>query len=139
MEALSFGSFSKIFKLAKGEFRSPVGDAFGVHPTVIESWLHALVFVRNVCAHHGRLWNRTFTITPKIPKRYSGEWPNASQDKLYIVCCIIHHMLSVLADDTGWATRLKELISQRPDVPLSAMGFPNEWESIPFWNAKLKT
>jgi abortive infection bacteriophage resistance protein len=135
MEALSFGSFSKIYKLAKGALRSPAADAFGVHQTVLESWLHALVFARNLCAHHSRIWNRKLTITPKIPKRYRGEWPEDSQEKLYIVCCIIHHMLSVLADDTGWANRLKELIQHRPDVPLKAMGFPEGWESSAFWKS----
>jgi len=134
MEALSFGAFSKIYKLAKGSFQVPAADAFGIHPTVLESWLHALVFVRNVCAHHSRLWNRTLTITPKIPKRYRGEWPEQAQVKLYIVCCIIHHMLSVLADDTAWSGRLKDLIASRPDVPLKAMGFPDDWEKTPFWN-----
>ncbi|MDE6380839.1 MAG: Abi family protein, partial [Muribaculaceae bacterium] len=24
----------------------------------MESWLHAIVYVRNICAHHSRLWNR---------------------------------------------------------------------------------
>ncbi len=135
MEALSFGAFSKIYKLAKGSFQIPAADAFGVHSTVLESWLHTLVFVRNVCAHHSRLWNRTLTITPKIPKRHRGEWPEDAQGKLYIVCCIIHHILSVLSDDTGWANRLKELIAARPDVPLKAMGFPENWDTISFWNA----
>lgn len=137
MEALSFGAFSKVYKCAKGIHRIPVADAFGTQHDVLESWLHTLVFVRNLCAHHSRLWNRTLTIRPKIPRRYRGEWPEESQKKLYMVCCIIHHMLSILADDTGWASRLKELISQRPGVPLSAMGFPEEWDQAPFWTSAL--
>src|SRR5258706_3854774 len=79
-------------------------------------------FARELSRQLSRLWNRTLTITPKIPKRYRGEWPENAQDKLYIVCCITHHMLSVLADDTSWAGRLKEIIGQRPGVPLKAMG-----------------
>lgn len=133
METLSFGAFSKIYKRAKGTLRIPVADVFGVQHNILESWLHSLVFVRNVCAHHGRLWNRTFTIRPKIPKRYQGEWPEASQDKLYMVCCILHHMLGIIADDSGWASRLRELIDSRPDVPLKAMGFPDDWSKRPFW------
>ena len=31
---------------------------FGATDTVFQSWLIALNGVRNICAHHGRLWNR---------------------------------------------------------------------------------
>lgn len=133
METLSFGAASKIYKLAKGVHRIPVAHAFGVQHDVLESWLHALVFVRNVSAHHCRLWNRTFTITPKIPKKMYAEWPAESADKLYIVCSIIQHMMGVIADGSRWGERLTELIDDRPNVPLVAMGFPCEWKSHRPW------
>jgi len=99
----------------------------------LESWLHALAFGRNVCAHNCRVWNRTFTIRPKIPKLYVDEWPEASQDRLYVLCCVIHHMMHVIADGSKWHDRLRELVRERGNLPLSSMGFPDDWEQSSFW------
>jgi abortive infection bacteriophage resistance protein len=133
METLSFGGFSKVYKRAKGALRIPLASKFAVQHDILESWFHSLVFVRNVCAHHGRLWNRAFTIRPKIPKIYRSTWPEASQDKLYLVCCIIQHLLVILDAESNWASRLQSLIHERPGIPLTAMGFPEDWGQQPFW------
>lgn len=132
METFSFGAVSKIYKIAKGAHRIPTATLFGLQHDVLESWLHALVFARNVCAHHCRLWNRTFTIKPKIPKNYR-HWPIHSADKLYVICGIIQHMMNVIADDSKWDEKLENLIDERPNVPLAALGFPEDWKGQSPW------
>ncbi len=132
-EVLSFHGASIVYNFARGTVRVPIATAFDVHQSVLESWLHALVFSRNVCAHHGRLWNRRFTIDPMIPKAYRDVWPEGVRNKLYIRCCIVHHLLKDLGGDRTWTERLHALITNRPNVPLSQMGFPNDWEAQRFW------
>lgn len=132
-EVLSFHGASVIYKLGRGAIRKPVADQFGVHPDILQSWLHALVFARNVCAHHQRFWNRRFTITPKIPNQYRDAWPDTARERLYSTCCIAKHMLGKIRGDTTWPTRLRDLIRSRPDVPLWQMGFPDDWETKAFW------
>lgn len=133
-EVLSFHGASKVYKHAKGAIRVPIAASFGVHQEVLASWLHALVFARNVCAHHGRFWNRRFTIEPKIPKNYRGLWPEDRRNKLYITCCIVHHMLTRISGEQHWSSRLRALINRRPpNLPLSQMGFPEDWERQSFW------
>jgi abortive infection bacteriophage resistance protein len=136
METLSFGLVSRLYKCAKGEIQDLVSRPFGLHRSILESWLHALAFGRNVCAHNSRVWNRTFTITPKIPKKYSASWPASAQDRLYVLCCVIHYMMGVIADGTAWSERLRSLINERGDLPLDAMGFPTDWEAASFWGFK---
>jgi abortive infection bacteriophage resistance protein len=134
MEAFSFGEASRIYKRMKGNLRLPVASSFSVQHDVLESWIHTLSFARNVCAHHARVWNQRLTIKPKIPRIYGGVWPVAAQDRLYILCCIIHHMMERIADGSAWPLRLRELITARPTiVPLAEMGFPDDWESQTFW------
>lgn len=132
-EVLSFHGASVIFKLARGSVRKPVADQFGVNQEVLESWLHALVFARNVCAHHQRFWNRKFTISPKIPHQYRGAWPDVYKNRLYVTCCIAKHLLARIRGDTTWPERLRLLINERPNVPLAQMGFPEDWETSPYW------
>jgi abortive infection bacteriophage resistance protein len=132
IEALSFGMASRIYKSLRGALRIPVARAFGLQHDIFESWLHALSFGRNVCAHHCRVWNRSFTIKPKIPKNLRGLWPHESR-KLYVLVCLIHYMMRVIADDSDWAERLRQLVAARPNIPLSALDFPDDWEVAAFW------
>lgn len=132
-EVLSFHGISIVYKLAKGAVRKPVADRFEVQQDTLESWLHALVFARNICAHHQRFWNRKLTIKPRIPNPYRGVWPEAAQDRLYITCCIAKHMLDRIPGEGSWGRRLRLLINERPGVPLSQMGFPDDWENGVFW------
>jgi len=65
-ELLSMGTWSQMYEnLANRSDRKKISDAFKLPPLEFESWLHSLTYIRNLCAHHSRLWNRHFTITPK--------------------------------------------------------------------------
>lgn len=132
-ELLSFGAVSIIYKHTKGAIRLPLAARCGVQHDVLESWLHALVFARNVCAHHMRFWNRRFTISPKIPRAYQGVWPENARVSLYLICCIVQHLLQRVGGDQTWATRLRDLVAARPNVPLASMGFPEDWDAKGFW------
>jgi abortive infection bacteriophage resistance protein len=134
MESISFGKVSSIYKLLRGERRIPVARDFGLQHDVLENWLHSLAFARNICAHHGKVWNRIFVITPQIPKAYRGVWPENSKQRLYLVCCLIQHMMQKIADGSSWGDRLRELIALRPGVPVARMGFPDKWEELAFWS-----
>lgn len=137
LEALSFASVSKIYKRLKGTHRQVASRHFGLQHDILESWLHALSFARNVCAHHQRIWNRTFTIQPKIPRQLAGSWPLDTGNALYSVCAMIHVLMTEIADGSQWSNRLRDLINARPGVPLHLMGFPNNWEQYEPWRLRL--
>ena len=129
-EAQSFGAVSRTFKASRGEIQTAVAKHFGVHRSVLESWMHSLAFARNVCAHSGRLCNRTFTIKPKMPHTFRAE---GAPDRLYAICCIIHHLMKMISDGTKWSDRLKALVAERGECTLESMGFPKDWETNEFW------
>jgi hypothetical protein len=112
----------------------PVAHTFNLQHDILQSWLHALTFGRNICAHHCRIWNRVFTIRPKIPKEYQRIWPTESHALLYVHCCVVWHMMKIIAPDSTWAHQLRELIVSRPNqISLASMGFPDDWATQPFW------
>lgn len=39
-----------------------IASYFALPPTTFCSWLHTINYVRNICAHHARLWNRHMNI-----------------------------------------------------------------------------
>ena len=73
IEICPFGLVSKLAQnLRDYSIRNTISAAFGVSPSrrpLFEGWIISLVYVRNICAHHSRLWNRTLTLKPGVLER----------------------------------------------------------------------
>lgn len=70
LEVSSFGTLSMFFKLLRPSLaKRKIANFYGVSDSVFESWLHSIVYVRNICAHHSRLWNKTLRIQPLFPRK----------------------------------------------------------------------
>lgn len=135
-EVMSLGLLSRWYNNLKPmPTRRAIAAAYGVDEKVLESWLRHLSLVRNTCAHHSRLWNREFTITPLLPRSkpvgLSAQCQVGSR-KLYNALVILLHCMDVIAPQHHWRTRLKTLIASH-DVPVVAMDFPIHWQQLPIW------
>jgi len=106
---------------------------FGATDTVFQSWLIALNGVRNICAHHGRLWNRELGYKPKIPKK-DARWHDpveVANDRVFGVLTVRTLLLTDIAPRSRWPARLRALLSECSEIPLPLMGFPEGWERCP--------
>ena len=73
IELLPMGSWSVVYKhLRHSTDRKLISRTFGLSPQNLESWLHVLTYIRNLCAHHSRLWNRHFTLRPAQVEKYKS-------------------------------------------------------------------
>lgn len=133
-ELLSFGTVSMLYGALTPSIKRKIASEYGVPDIHFASWLHALSYVRNVCAHHKRLWNRQLRIRPQLPSR-SLAWPHAVSDNgsLYCIMVVLQHMLKVVSPRCQWRTRIFELFDMHPSVPLDAMKFPSDWRSKALW------
>lgn len=57
-ELMSFGAMFTLAKNVVPEVQKKVADDYGFSVDHFISWLHALMVLRNACAHHDRIWNR---------------------------------------------------------------------------------
>ena len=71
VELFSFGTLSKFFKNMKNEDKKAVAKTYGVGYTYFESWIESIAFVRNICAHYGRLYNVNLAKSPMLYKEYA--------------------------------------------------------------------
>ena len=55
IKVFSFRILSKFFKNMKNADKKAVATTFGVGYTYFESWIESIAYVRNMCAHYGRL------------------------------------------------------------------------------------
>lgn len=130
-ETISFGTISRIFEgLYKSE-TTEVCNPLRVNHDTLSSWMHAISYVRNLCAHHKRVWNKTLTIKPAIARKHKTKFQGNS--KIYGVMVVIQILLDQVAPDNTWAERLSELLEEHPDIPLANMGIPDNWRDKPFW------
>lgn len=135
-ELVSLGQLSQWYTLMKPGMRQKVARSYRIDQQVLQSVLHHLTHVRNICAHHARLWNREFVITSNLPKKGVPELIAAIDDKnsrkIYKTLCLVVHLLSCIDLEKSWRNRVIALISRYvPDV--DAMGFPANWLDRQLW------
>ena len=136
MEVSSFGTLSLLYKcINAGTCKRNIANYYGLKDTVFESWIHSLVYVRNICAHHSRLWNRNLRIQPKMPKSLSYPFvaPEVRTNRIYFVMCIIKYLLNIIEPGNNFANQINRLFIEHPTINKHAMNFPENWEMSPLW------
>lgn len=137
LEITSLGSLSKLF----GNLDTPlekrmIAKYYGLADSVFEKWLHSIVYLRNVCAHHTRLWNRDMSISAPMPKKPTNPWiqnTNVRTNKTYFMLCMIRYLLQTVNPGTTFNERLRSLLNKYPNVDVRAMNFPIDWEKEALW------
>lgn len=134
---MDFGTMLTLYKGAPNEIRIDLADQFGISTRVLKSWLVAINTTRNICAHHGRLWNRGLGTQPQIPDRTKHpEWHEPFEvrsDNTFGMLTILSHLLERIAPDTHWRERLFKLLDTCPEDMLPRMGFAPGWQECPLW------
>lgn len=139
LEEITLGDLSHLFKgLAKDSDRKIIAKKLEVAAPILESWIHTLTVIRNLCAHHARLWNRELGIKPMQPKQEGFAWPlylrvGGHHTRVAVVLSILHHLMKRVSPHTKWDLKLIELLDEYPEIPRRAMGLPDNWDSDPFW------
>ena len=134
---LTWGPLRTLFNLLPKEIQRAIAAEVRLTPSVLSSWLNCLRVIRNISAHHSRLFNRSLPYRPTIP--HSAEevgiiglspMRNKCFDQLTLVQYLIREM------DLGDGTALPEVLATFPAteiVPLRATGTPDNWQSLPLW------
>lgn len=132
-EVMQMGQLSVLYEiLAKSTTHKKIASYFGVTETVLISWLHMLVYVRNVSAHHARLWNKKLRIAAKMPQKTLYPWvspsKNLSGDNFYSVYCVLCYLLKIIAPNNKFSKKFKKLLRKYRVVNPDYMGFPKNWK-----------
>ena len=141
IEVATFGTLSKMYKNLKSQLpqRSAIANDFGLYSSKdFSNWIEVISLMRNIVAHHSRLWNRSLgkkIIDPK-GKRHTwlnGELTEIQKKKPYAVMCAIAYLCNAVNPQHGFVNTLKYLCSEYSDIPLGKYGFPIRWKKEPLW------
>lgn len=127
IEVSSFGTLSKMHKNMKNEDKREIAKVFNVDYIYLESWIENLSYVRNICAHYGRLYNAKLTKTPRLYREYL----KLGISNNTIFASILN--LKILANENYYKKFYHDLFSiihRYPTVDLKQLGFVDNWEKL---------
>ena len=128
IEIFSFGTLSKFYKNMQNSDKKAIAHTFGVNYYYFESWIECLSYVRNLCAHYGRLYNAIFA---KKPKLYADDRKLGVKDnRLFGVLVCMKHILSARKGWVSFVDSISALFEKYPHVRKETMGFPDDWWNI---------
>lgn len=137
-ELMSFGLLSRWYALLKDRAdRQAVSAPFTLDEKIFVPMVQHISTVRNICAHHGRLWNRKLKATLKLPKSNPPELANAlnraANDKLYNTLAFLKYLLDQCDPNNTWGQRLIAHMGTLTAGRETAMGFPADWQDYKLW------
>ena len=143
-ELLTIGEMSNIYRgLSSKVDKKRIASFFDLHPTVFISWLHSLTYVRNICAHHARLWNKELAIKPELLLNPTGDWisiPFNNNKRLFYFLCVLKYLLLRANPGNNLKVKLENLFAKYPTVPIKYLGIPTDgtgnmlnWQDEPLW------
>ena len=140
VEIMTFGDLINFYEkfLTKSQGKT-ISKVYGINSVdLFVSWMKRLNIIRNICAHHGRLWNKNITTKIMLPNKndnksletYCKLFVKDSINKLYNSLLIIQYLLENINGSNN--SLIKDICSlaKKYDIDLKAMGFPSNSNSI---------
>ena len=135
-EAMSFGQLSKWYQsISVKSIRSAIAGHYRTNHIVLVSLLHNMTILRNVCAHHARLWNRTLPAGFRIPRAWAACCNPSQPARLYNRLVIIAGLMDIISPAGRWPRRLLALLDEYPRIATARMGFPERWRWLSCWQS----
>ncbi|MDR1895332.1 MAG: Abi family protein [Prevotellaceae bacterium] len=140
-EIASFGTLSKIYSNLKPQLpeKALITHELGLNSiNDLSSWLAAISYLRNVIAHHSRVFGRDILKRPVLPRSPRNQWLQfgitpVQEKKPFVVISTMVYLCNAINQDNEIKNKLVALFHSHPDIPIYKMGFFNNWETEPLW------
>lgn len=143
VETLDFGGLTSLYSVINQQLQNQISNRFGIaQGSLLEDWLQNLREVRNVTAHHGRLWNARLNWKVGNPQLAHADLAHAQHlaaQKVYVSAALLFVLLRSAGIGTAHQEKFTALMKKFPTpangvvTPQMDMGFPSHWDSLPLW------
>jgi len=142
LEVASMGTLSKLYKNLKVDLpeKSLIANEMGINsPHTFSGWLESIAYIRNIIAHHSRLWSRTMIKRPSMQlNNPTGAWftkplKQGQLDKPFSTISCMVYLCGFLHTQQDIKTKIVDLVNSYPNVPIYKLGFFNQWQNEPLW------
>ena len=117
-----------IFKIRNIILILMISSTYNVGWTYFESWIESIAYVRNICAHYGRIYNAKLAKRPTLYKQYSRL--NIDNSHIFSTLICLSHLMPQDVHWLSFVDQIELLIENYPYVKIELMGFPDNWKSI---------
>lgn len=141
LETTTFGTLSKMYKNLKAQspLQSAIAHEFGLYSSNdLSSWLESISVLRNIVAHHSRIWYRIFSKRPVNIKNFRYDWlrqemtEHQSKRAFGVISCLLY-LCNAINPNNTIKKELKLLFKSHPKIPIYMLGFIKDWEENPLW------
>ncbi|MAK71889.1 MAG: abortive phage resistance protein [Idiomarinaceae bacterium] len=140
IEVWDFGMMSMLYSGMKVQHQDKIAEKYGApsgHD--FSKWLRSLNFIRNVCAHHSRLWN--INVLERAPVPHYEHWQKINNSRPFFYFCLMQKLLAVISPNSTWNKRFDTIVESFPEpennaIKISEFGVVDNWESWPVWGLK---
>jgi abortive infection bacteriophage resistance protein len=142
MEIASMGTLSKFYKNLNHQLpeKSAIAKEMGLNlHSELSSWLESIVYVRNIVAHHSRLWSRNMVKQPIDGiNNPQGDWLGfellpVQRKKPFLIITSMVFICNKVTPNHQIKSKIVDLLLEEPKLPIYKMGFLNNWQNHPIW------
>lgn len=143
-EVWDFGALSRLFQGLLEKDKDYIGRQYGLQSGAhLQTHLRGFNFIRNVSAHHSRLWNRKMVGRASLKGLQQSEWKQLSANEMFVYFCLMKRMLDRICPHSLWGERFLQLCREFPKVEngavdLAQFGMRVEAEQWDLWKQKQK-
>lgn len=119
VEVFSFGTLSKMYGLLdQHTVRTAVCKTFGFpHSGFTASLMRSMVVLRNICAHHSRVWHRVPDVPPPVLNKFKHVEPQLYQTASpWAWLVMLADLVDTIRRDKTYSSKLWAHIDSRPDL-----------------------
>ncbi len=112
VESITFGALAKLMWYLEDPTATQVtADRLSLQRTGFASAIHSFAVLRNVCAHHGQLWHRSFDVQfATLPKEKRRE-PKHLPGSAYTGIIVAKRFLRAMGRAEDWGDRVDALLA----------------------------
>ena len=142
LEIASFGTLSKLYKNLQYQLeeKTIIAKEFGLNRhSELYSWLEPITYIRNIIAHHSRLWSRNMVKKPtdhlNNPKGlwFANPLTSVQTKKPFLIISCMVYLCNQITPNHHIKAKVLKLIEDNPKIPIYKLGFLNNWENEPIW------
>ena len=137
VEVWDFGLLSKLYAGMQYEDRQRIAARYGAQDgETLGQWLRSLNFIRNVAAHHSRLWNINVLELAPVPKAWSAA---LREERPFFYFCLMQHLMRQICPNSTWSQRLMTLLCDEfprevgTAFNLKDFGLVEGWQAWALW------
>lgn len=145
VEIMELGQLARMYQGLSNSLATEIAIHFGApNKKTLASWIVSINYVRNISAHHARLFNRKLVDAPSRPKigqvplldHFRSEESSKQIFGVYNTLAVMAYIIKQIDAESDWYVKVAKLFLQFPSstgLEIASLGAPSQWADLELW------